>query len=298
MRHDQLSKSLIETFFPDFLLLAAPESAPLLRPREVIFLDKEVFTDWPSGHRRELDLLARVPSAQGETQLLVHVEIESRSRAGMDLRLWQYYMQIRLRHRLTVLPILVNLRGGQPGVGLEVREEGFGAPATAVFRYRALGISGCRADEWLSRPEPLAWAFAALMRPGRRSRAQLKMDCLRRIGRSEISGLRKEMLVNWVETYVKLRPEEAAEFQRLLEQEDNQEVETMALTWLGKAEARGIEIATEQVRREALSQLEQQFGTVPEEVRRKLASMRSIKRLTRLIARTPTARSIDDLGLN
>jgi hypothetical protein len=302
MRHDQLSKSLIETFFPEFLLLAAPDSAPLLQAREVIFLDKEVFTDWPSGHRRELDLLARVPATQGEAQLLVHVEIESRSRAGMDLRLWQYYMQIRLRHRLTVLPILVNLRGGRPGIALEVREEGLGDPATAVFRYRALGISGCRAEDWLGRPEPLAWAFAALMRPGRRSRAQLKMDCLRRISRSEVSGLRKEMLVNWVESYVKLRPQEAAEFQRLLEQEDNQEVETMALTWLGKAEARGkaegIEIATEQVRREALSHLERQFGTVPEEARRKLESMRSIKRLTRLIARTPHARSIDDLGLN
>jgi succinate dehydrogenase flavin-adding protein (antitoxin of CptAB toxin-antitoxin module) len=140
------------------------------------------------------------------------------------------------------------------------------------------------------------------MRPGRRSRAELKMDCLRRIGRSEVSGLRKEILVNWVESYVKLRPEEAAEFQRLLEQEDNREVETMALTWLGKAEARGkalgLEMAVEQVRREALTHLERQFGPVSEQARQKLASIRSIKRLTSLIARTPKARSIDDLGLN
>lgn len=110
------------------------------------------------------------------------------------------------------------------------------------------------------------------------------------------------MLVNWVESYVKLRPEEAAEFQRLLDQEDNREVETMALTWLGKAEARGkaqgMEIALEQVRREALAHLERQFGPVSEQARQKLASMRSIKRLANLIARTPRARSIDDLGLN
>jgi hypothetical protein len=111
-------------------------------------------------------------------------------------------------------------------------------------------------------------------------------------------GSAERDLVNWVKSYVKLRPEEAAEFQRLLDQEDNREVETMALTWLGKAKAEGIEIATEQLRREALSHLEQQFGAVPEGARRKLESMRSIKRLATLIARTPTARSIDDLGLN
>jgi hypothetical protein len=28
MSHDQLSKSLLETFFPDFLRLTAPDSAP------------------------------------------------------------------------------------------------------------------------------------------------------------------------------------------------------------------------------------------------------------------------------
>src|SRR5262245_50567765 len=37
MSHDQLSKSLLETFFPDFLHLIAPDSAPCLRPGEAIF---------------------------------------------------------------------------------------------------------------------------------------------------------------------------------------------------------------------------------------------------------------------
>lgn len=124
MRHDQLSKSLIETFFADFLYLIAPDSAPRLHPGELTFLDKELFTDWPTGDRRELDLLARVLGQEGDAPFLIHVEIESEARSGMDLRLWLYYMQIRIRHGLPVLPILLNLRGGTPGVGLEVLEEG------------------------------------------------------------------------------------------------------------------------------------------------------------------------------
>ena len=215
MSHDQLAKTLIATFFSDFLLLTVPDSARRLRLGEASFLDKELHTAWPTGRRRELDLLARIPAEDGTTVLLVHVEIEARARAGMDQRLWRYYMQIRQHHELLVIPILVNLRGGRPGVGLEVLEEGFEPLSTGVFRFWVLGLSGCRAEDWLSRPEPVAWAFAALMHPGSWSRAELKVGCLRRVRQWGDTGFGKEVLVNWIETYVQLSGEDAAEYQRL-----------------------------------------------------------------------------------
>jgi hypothetical protein len=204
--HDQLSKSLIKTFFAEFLGLIEPGSAPRLRTGEATFLDKEDFTDWPAGDRREMDLVARLPVEGQELPLLVHVEIETDFRTGMDHRLWQYYMQLHLRHELPVLPILVNLRGGRPGVHRGTLREVFDGLVTSVFHW-VLGLSGCHAEEWLARPEPIAWAFAALMRPGNWSRAELKLACLRRIATSDVVGLRKRILVDWVETYVQLTGE-------------------------------------------------------------------------------------------
>ena len=315
MRQDQLSKSLIETFFPDFLHLAAPEAALRLRLRDASFLDKELFTDWPVGRRRELDLLARVPLeggplGGGNMHLLVHVEIESRVRAGMDQRLWRYYMQLRLRHDLLVLPILLNLRGGRPGVASETLEEGIDLAPTGSFRYLALGLSGCRAEDWLSRPQPVAWAFAALMRPGKLSRAELKMECLRRIERSQVSGWHKEVLVNWVQTYVQLSENDAAEFRRLLELKKNKGVRGMQLSWLGKAEAEGMKKGLQKgriqgekqsaarMRRAVLQLLKGKFGPVPPPVRQRLRAMDSIEPLAQVVERVPLARSIDDLGLS
>lgn len=315
MRQDQLSKSLIETFFPDFLHLAAPDAALRLRLRDASFMDKELFTDWPVGQRRELDLLARVPVEGGPMQggklhLLVHIEIESRARAGMDQRLWRYYMQLRLRHDLLVLPILVNLRGGRPGVALEILKEGIDIAPTGAFRYRALGLSGCQAEDWLARPQPVAWAFAALMRPGKLSRAGLKMECLRRIEKSQVSGWRKEVLVNWVQTCVQLSENDAAEFRRLLELKKNKGVRGMQLSWLGKAEAQGIKKGIEKgrmegekqsavrMRRAVLQLLKRQFGSVPQPIRQRLRTMDSIEPLAQVIERVPLARSIEDLGLS
>jgi hypothetical protein len=75
---------------------------------------------------------------------------------------------------------LVNLTRGRPGVCPKTQESDLG-PDFPGFRYISFGLAGCRAAEYLARPEPLAWALAALMDPGSLSRAELKMACLRRI---------------------------------------------------------------------------------------------------------------------
>jgi hypothetical protein len=324
--HDQLSKSLLKTFFADFLCLTAPEHVPRLRPGDATFLDKEDFTDWPVGDRREMDLVAEVPVDQQDRPLLVHVEIETEYRAGIDHRLWLYYMQLRLRHGLPVLPILVSLRGGPPGLQVAVLREGFGEQVTAAFSYRVLGLSGCQAQEWLPRPEPLAWAFAALMRPGGWSRAELKLECLRRIARSDVTGLRKQILGDWVETYVQLTEQDALELQRLLDLEGNEEIKAMELTWLGKAEARGMEkglekglekgiekglekglaqgteIATrqavERMRRVVCQLMGQRFGKIPPKVRQKIETTEGLEPLAALAEKVLVVSSIDELDLH
>jgi hypothetical protein len=303
MSTDQLSKSLITTFFHDFVHLAAPDSARRLRPGEATFVDKEVFTDWPDGNRREPDLLVKVPVKTGDREVLIHVEIESRASSDMDQRLWRYYMQIRLRYELLVLPILVNLRGGQPGAELEILAEGVETAMPVVFPYRVLGLSGCQAEDWLARPEPIAWAFAALMRSRKWSRAELKMECLRRVAESGVTGMGKEVLVNWLKTCVKLPTEGAAEFERLMTLEENKEMRAMETTWLGKAEAKGFkkglrqgeEKVVEKMRQAVLQGLEHRFGVVPQRVRRRIESIRSVDRLAGMIEKILSAETIDDL---
>jgi hypothetical protein len=146
--------------------------------------------------------------------------------------------------------------------------------------------------------EELAWAFAALMRPGRWSRAELKLACLRRVGESEVTGGRKEILVNWVETYVELTPEDAAEFRRLLEQEENREVREMELTWLGKAEAKGLAQGMEVLRGILLDQMSQRFGSVPARVRQRVEAIDSMDTLAQISRKILTVSSLDDLQLS
>ena len=302
--HDQLAKDLFQTFFTGFLRLAAPASAARLRLDEAVFLDKQAFTDWPQGDRRELDLLAEIPVVEeaGES-VLIHVEVEAEARAGMAERLWQYYMQVRLRHGLQVVPILVNLKGGRPGLHYEVLEEGFEEQGTARFRYRAFSLSGCRAEEYLALSEPLAWALAALMRPGRWSRAQHKIECLRRIAAAELPANHRWLLGNWVETYLQLDERETAEYERLRELAANREVKTMEMTWAERMEAEYTRKGVEQGKIEALRQvvlqlLGRRFGSVPETVRQTVEAINETKPLNDLAEKVLDVSSIEEMGLS
>jgi hypothetical protein len=304
--HDQLFKELIGTFLPDFLRLAAPEAAGRLDLSRWRLLDKEAFTDWPRGRRRELDLVAEVELKDGSGTALVHVEVEVRARSGAGLRLAEYYMLLRLRHGRPILPILLCLQRGRPGVSLEQVADAALGPEIGSFRHYAFCLAGCGAEGYLARPEPLAWALASLMRRERLSPAEHKAGCLRRIFAAPgLDELRRFLLAHCVETYLELEGRDAEEFEVLWSREPNREARTMFMTWSERLEAKGwqkgletgIEQGIEQIRQILLRQLSLKFGPLPAGVRQRVDSIRSVDRLTRIAEQVLVARSLDEIDL-
>jgi Domain of unknown function (DUF4351) len=314
-RHDQLFKDLLQAFFGDFLRIVVPGIAPRLRPGEAEFLPKEYFTARPEGRRRELDLVARVPTERGEPEVvLVHVEVEGRARASMARRLWEYSMLVGLEYEAPVLPIVLYLRGGRPDVTKETfRRELFGEELV-LFHYFALGLSRSQAERYLRRPEPLAWALAALMRPGSWQPSRHKLECLRSVAKADLDDERRVLLVDCVETYLQLEDEEAARFAASLAETANREVQAMEMTWSQKLEQKGLvrgrqegiaegrqegiaEGRQEGMRALVLDLIEKRFGSLPAEARRRVEAIDSPQELSRLAARVLDARSLEEMGL-
>jgi hypothetical protein len=298
--HDRHFKTLLDRFFGDFIQIALPEMAPLLRLEQARFVDKELFTDPPGGEHGFLDLLAEVDTTEGDTEiLLVHVEIEAEARGDqMDHRMWRYAMQLWLRDRRPVLPIVLYLRGGEADVVETTVEHRFARWQLASFTYWAFGLSPSDAASYLDRPEALAPALAALMDRGERSAAEHKFECLRRISRFEIDDAGRYLLVNTVETYIDLDDEAREEFARLLSQEPSQEVRIMELTWGEQIEARGIEKGRlEGMRAVLLGQLERRFGPLAPATRERIQEITDGDELSGLADRLLDARSVEELGL-
>ena len=292
--HDRIFKTLFRAFLSDLLHLVFPRVAERLDFSYPVFLDKELFTDWPKGTRRELDLLAQILLHDSDDFLLVHVEIEARATEGMGRRMWGYRSQIQALHNCRVLPIVVNVRRGRPGIHLETLEDDLLGPELEGFRYFSFGLAGGNARGFLTRPQPLAWGLAALMDPGPLGRVEHKLACLRRIATAELNDVQRFLLVNCVESYLKLNPEEAAELEALSRLEENREVHTMAMTWAERMIAQGREQGARQV---VLHLLDERFGSVPDRVRRQIEEIESVDRLIRLAGDVVRARSLDETGL-
>lgn len=304
--HDQLFKDLLRAFFADLLVLVIPRLGTALAGSPPRFLDGEHFTDVPSGARRQVDLLAELAMPADGRPVLVHVEIEERARRSLPRRLWRYAMQLRLRHDLPVLSVVVYRRGGPTGAAAQVVRERVGPEETGSFRYFAFGLSDASAEEHLNRSEPLAWALAALMRSPRRSPAGRKLACLRRIAEAQVDEARRFLLVNCVETYLQLSGEEAERYARLLRRTENREVRAMELTWAEQIEQRGVRKGLQEglqagredgMRRLLLRLMEHRFGPLPRETRRRVEAVQSIGELERLADRVLTATSAADLDL-
>jgi hypothetical protein len=144
---------------------------------------------------------------------------------------------------------------------------------------------------------PLAWALAALMKPGSMSRAEHKMACLRRIAGARLDELQRLLLANCVETYLELDGRDAEELETLA-RGTAKEVQGMRMTWAEKLEAKGREQGVEQgVRQTLLRQLGLRFGPLNEEVKRRIESIRSVERLSQMTEQILVARSLEEMGL-
>jgi hypothetical protein len=294
--HDPLFKSLLRTFFAGFLRLVAPEMAERLDLSAPVFLDKELTAFDPPARSRLVDLLARIPlkGAPGRN-LLIHTEVESRARRGMGERIRSYQRWIQTHHDGQILSIVLFLHGGRAGVCEETIDGELAGPGLPAFRYLSFGLSRCRAVEYLEKPEPLAWALAALMDRRPWSRAELKMRCLARIREAPLSQAERRELVNCVETYLQLTSSEAGEFSSPgnLGSGRTQNMAQSLLFRMSWADT----MMGEGARQVVLGVLEQRFGPVPDEIRQRVEKIRSVDRLTRLAQKVLTAKSLKSLRL-
>jgi hypothetical protein len=134
------------------------------------------------------------------------------------------------------------------------------------------------------------------MKPAPHSRARLKFDCLVKVAEAPLDDEGHLELANCIETYVQFSPEEAEEFASLgsLKDRRTQIVSTSLFTWTDRLLVEG---EKQGFRKALLQLLEQRFGPIPDDVRQRVEKIRSEDRLTRLLEKVLTARSLKEMRL-
>lgn len=271
MDHDQRFKTLLKRFLGDFFQLFFPDWAARFDFDNVEWLDTEVFPDPPDGSRRVLDLVALLETVQEDSQRhsleapkkwlsLVHIEIESSdSMPSFRKRMHWYCANLRQRHDEPILPVAVLLHVGSDGIGHDEYVETHGSLEVLRFQYLCVGLPKLEAIEYVTRPEPLAAALAALMRPPAGKKPELKATALQRISSAALNDFDRYLLMECVDKYLGLDADEEVAYQSLLQDPSFQKARAMAITTFEKGEEQGLRRALRLV-------LTNRFGNLPREL--------------------------------
>jgi hypothetical protein len=148
---------------------------------------------------------------------------------------------------------------------------------------------------FLETNNPLAFALMAKMDCNTKGRMRLKADFLRLILGIGVDPARKNVLIEYVETYMPLNEQEAVEFKRIVcEKEEYQEVVKMITTY----EQDGIDKGIERGERETLIRLiERKFGSLEKESKERILQEIDRERIKSLLLAVLDAQSIDDLEI-
>jgi len=199
-----LLRDLIQTFFADYLRLVEPDSAARMVLDRITFPQPGKLAECEDDDFRAIGVVAEVPSHRGElVTVLVQIEPEALTPPEVGRRLGHYLMGLEIRYGQPVLLSILYLRGGRPGVHLESAAigEACGIELVRIY-YTSFGLAETRAEYYLERPEPVAWAFAALMRPTKRTPEEHRCACLERIAAAPLDEELRRRLRQGAEAFL------------------------------------------------------------------------------------------------
>jgi len=177
------------------------------------WLDKELLPNPPDGTRHQLDLVGKLRakepvSSSAELEpwiVLVHIEIESADYTTLlKPRLPAYYIHLREQYAMPVLPIVIYLKVGLNGVGIDTYIERFWGLTPLSFEYLYVGLPALDAVEYLQGANWLGVALASLMRVPKDQMASLGAEAYRRIAGAPLNDQQKFLLQDCMEAYLPL----------------------------------------------------------------------------------------------
>jgi hypothetical protein len=295
--HDKLFKTAFRVFFRDLIELVDPELAATLDLEHPTFLAPELFSDFRKAGHVEPDLVAEIPCRDAAKRLVtLHLEAEHTFRQEIDQRVWLYNIHLRIDRKKPVVSIVVFLTGGTAGVEMREVIESVGSLEIHRFRYLAFALSGCLAEDYVRRPQPLAAALAALMRSNVWDRVEHKLECLRAIHRPpDLDSSQRYVLARVVDTYIRLDLGEAEALAARLAEDRNKEIREMVVTWeeaIADSEARGQLKAAQEA---SVRAARHRFSSLPPELEARIRAIEDIDRLYGILDQILEAGSPDEI---
>ncbi len=283
--HDGLFKKLLTTFFADFVEVFLPELAEYLDPASLEFPDKELIGDPAVDKRRHTDVLVKARFHRQGAFFLVHLEHQAQGPPHFGRRFFNYFARLHEEHELPVYPIALfsyPVMRAKP----DVYQVKFPDREVLRFQYRVIQLSRLKWRDFAQRQSPAAAALMARMGMSPQERPRVKLECLRLLTRLRLSPGHAHFLSGFIDTYLRLNPQEnlifKAQADTLLNRTERTKVMELTTSWKEEGREQGRQQGRQEGRAEGwqegqvqvlLRQLRRRFGPVPPPIKAKVQAL-------------------------
>lgn len=193
MKHDRLFKTLIKTFFEEFIEAFFPDLYIYIDFSSVNFLEQEVYLDYKNSRKKEIDILAEVKLNHQDQILLIHTEAQATYEDDFHERMFLYFNYLYAKHRKIIQPIAVLSYNSKKEIPTQFN---INTPIQNVIQFNFLQLHLINKNwrKFIKSDNPVAAALLSKMGYTKQERVQVKIEFLRMVSRMEIDPARMELL--------------------------------------------------------------------------------------------------------
>jgi len=209
IKHDQLYKELISTFFQEFLDVFFPEVHKHINFQRIKPLSEEVFTNLLDGDARRLDIVIETSLKDTDIMIIVHIEPQSYRQTDFNERMYHYFSLLYNKYKKPIVPIAVFSYEDD----WEEKQYKMTFPFFDVltFNYMTLHLQKKNWRDYIRSDNPIAAALMSQMGYTKDERVQVKLEFLSMITRMKLDPAKQRLIYGFFESYLKLTNEEEEE---------------------------------------------------------------------------------------
>ena len=202
--HDNLFKTLLTTFFLEFLELFYPEVLSYLDPDSIEFVDKELFTDLVDGEKKVLDVVALTKFQEQNYSFLVHIEAQSSSQTDFNQRFFKYFCSLYLKYNRPIYPIVIFSYDSPQRPDTNSFVIDFPDRQVLKFDYQVVQLNRLNWRDFLKHKNPVAAALMSKMKIDSRDRPKVKAECLRLLVNLKLDEAKMYFISSFIDSYLQL----------------------------------------------------------------------------------------------
>jgi predicted transposase/invertase (TIGR01784 family) len=208
-RHDLLFKRLLETFFVEFIELFFPQVSNLMDKEHINFLTQEVITDVPDMEKHLVDILVETKLAGEEGIVLIHVESQAQRDPEYNRKMFRYFSRLHDKHHRKILPVVIYSHDVNV-VEPDNYKVGFSFLEVLSFKFLIVQLRKEPWRKYIRSNNPVATALISKMNYTGQEKISVKLEFSRMLATMQLDVARNSILTAFMETYLKLSPEEEA----------------------------------------------------------------------------------------